>query len=66
MALTNIDNLESMVQSNLAEIIQPSDTPAAEEQPTSQVTASAMFEDDDSMNFLMNRIGLEVQRNGGQ
>lgn len=67
MALTNIDNLESMVQSNLAEIIQPSDTPVvSEEKPASQVTASAMFEDDDSMNFLMNKIGLEVQRNGGQ
>lgn len=67
MALTNIDNLESMVQSNLAEVIQPSDTPVvSEEKPAPQVTASAMFEDDDSMNFLMNKIGLEVQRNGGQ
>jgi len=26
---------------------------------------NAMFEDDESMSFLMNKIGLEVQRNGG-
>ena len=67
MALTNLESVESMVQSNLTETIQPSDTPVvSEEKPASQVTASAMFEDDDSMNFLMNKIGLEVQRNGGQ
>lgn len=69
MALTNIESIESMVQSNLADTIQTSDTlPQVE---SDQVAASesmtnAMFEDDESMSFLMNKIGLEVQRNGGQ
>lgn len=69
MALTNIESIESMVQSNLAETIQTSDTlPQIE---SDQVAApesmtNTMFEDDESMSFLMNKIGLEVQRNGGQ
>ena len=54
MALTNIESIESMVQSNLADTIQTSDTlPQVE---SGQVAApesmtNAMFEDDESMSF---------------
>lgn len=69
MALTNLESVESMVQSNLTETIQPSDAlPEVDNEQlgTSESMTNTVFEDDESMNFLMNKIGLEVQRNGGQ
>ena len=69
MALTNLESVESMVQSNLTETIQPLDTLPevdSEQLGAPESMTNTMFEDDESMNFLMNKIGLEVQRNGGQ
>ena len=69
MALTNIESIETIVSSNLTKTLQPSSESVSSEDSQTVGTedlASTMFADDDSMDFLMNKIGLEVQRNGGE
>lgn len=70
MALTNIDGIESMVTDNLTDAIELPQTSNQEvnEEVGSELkeATTSTFEQDDSMDFLMNKIGLAVQRNGGE
>ena len=70
MALTNIDGIESMVTDNLTDAIELPQTSNQEvnEEVGSELkeATTSTFEQDDSMDFLMNKIGLVVQRNGGE
>lgn len=56
------------VQNNLSQtLLESNQTMANSETPqVINLNGSYMFEDEESMNSLLNRIGLVVQRQGGQ
>ncbi len=59
------DNVEKNLSQTLFESNQTM-TEQPEVQPVINFNGSYMFEDEESMNSLLNKIGLEVQRQGGQ
>ena len=65
----NLSDMNQTVQSNLNESLQASYLTLAENSASRQtinLNGSYMFEDEESMEHLLNKIGLAVQRQGGQ
>jgi hypothetical protein len=65
----NLSDMNQMVQSNLNESLQSSNESVAAynaNRQTINLNGSYIFDDDESMETLLNRIGLAVQRQGGQ
>ena len=65
----NLSDMYQTVQSNLNESLQASNLTLAENNASRQtinLNGSYMFEDEESMEHLLNKIGLAVQRQGGQ
>ena len=66
---TNLSDMTQMVQNTLNETLQMSNESVAQYNAGRQVinlNGSYIFDDDESMEYLLNRIGLAVQRQGGQ
>lgn len=66
--MTTFDMIDN-VQDNLSQTLLESNqamTNLDEVQQVINLNGSYMFEDEESMNSLLNRIGLVVQRQGGQ
>lgn len=65
----NLSDMNQTVQNSLNESLQTSNETLGEANATRQVinlNGSYMFDDEESMEFLLNKIGLAVQRQGGQ
>ena len=65
--MTTIE-MANNVQNNLSQtLLESNQTMANSETPqVINLNGSYMFEDEESMNSLLNRIGLVIQRQGGQ
>lgn len=65
----NIMDMASTVQNNLAQSLSTSNQELDKINRNRQIinlNGSYMFQDDESMEYLLNQIGLAVQRQGGQ
>ena len=66
----NIFEMNNQIQNNLSEILTESnqvlETLNNQKQPTVILQGSYMFQDEESMDTLLNKIGLAVQRKGGK
>lgn len=68
-SVNNILNMSSIVQNTLSESLMTSNESLdslAQSKQIINLNGSYMFQDEESMEYLMNRIGLAVQRQGGQ
>ena len=64
----NILDMSNTVQNNLSEILIESNKKIDELNQSRQIinlNGNYMFQDDESIEYLMNKIGLAVQRQGG-
>lgn len=67
--MTNLSDMNQTVQNSLNESLQTSNETLGEVNAARQVinlNGSYIFDDEESMEFLLNKIGLAVQRQGGQ
>lgn len=67
--LKNISALEGGVQSSLSQSLNETNEQVEEfnsQRQTINLNGSYMFQDEESMDYLMNQIGLAVQRKGGK
>lgn len=66
----NIFEMNNQVQNSLSETLiesnQTLETVSNQKQPTVILQGSYMFQDEESMDTLLNKIGLAVQRKGGK
>lgn len=65
----NLSDMNQTVQSNLNESLQSSNESVAAynaSRQTINLNGSYIFDDEESMEALLNKIGLAVQRQGGQ
>lgn len=65
----NLSDMNQTVQSNLNESLQSSNESVAAynaSRQTINLNGSYIFDDEESMETLLNKIGLAVQRQGGQ
>lgn len=66
----NIFEMNNQVQNNLSETLTESnqilETLNNQKQPTVILQGGYMFQDEESMDTLLNKIGLAVQRKGGK
>lgn len=66
----NIFEMNNQVQNNLSETLvesnQTLETLNNQKQPTVILQGGYMFQDEESMDTLLNKIGLAVQRKGGK
>ena len=66
----NIFEMNNQVQNNLSETLiesnQALETLNNQKQPTVILQGGYMFQDEESMDTLLNKIGLAVQRKGGK
>lgn len=65
----NLSDMNQTVQSNLNESLQSSNESVAAynaSRQTINLNGSYIFDDEESMEMLLNKIGLAVQRQGGQ
>lgn len=65
----NAINMANAVQNTLSEILMESNEKLDTFNNSRQIinlNGSYMFQDDESMEYLLNKIGLAVQRQGGQ
>ena len=66
----NVFEMNNQVQNNLSETLiesnQTLETLNNQKQPTVILQAGYMFQDEESMDTLLNKIGLAVQRKGGK
>lgn len=68
--LSNITEMSDAVNENLSNALFTSNEQVealnTSTQQTINLNGSYIFDDDESINYLMNRIGLAVQRQGGK
>ena len=65
----NLSDMNQTVQSNLNESLQSSNESVAAYNASRQIinlNGSYIFDDEESMETLLNKIGLAIQRQGGQ
>lgn len=66
----NVFEMNNQVQNNLSETLiesnQTLETLNNQKQPTVILQGGYMFQDEESMDTLLNKIGLAVQRKGGK